>query len=69
MGHQVIKLQNPLKTLGFLQFYRFKTVKDRIIAQERGFFNINFSDIFYLLCWQMKSMEEIILASISRLRK
>lgn len=31
MGHQVIKLQNPLKTLGFLQFYRFKTVKDRII--------------------------------------
>lgn len=32
MGHQVIKLQNPLKTLGFLQFYRFKTVKDRIIA-------------------------------------
>ncbi len=29
MGHQVIKLQNPLKTLGFLQFYRFKTVKDR----------------------------------------
>ncbi len=34
MGHQVIKLQNPLKTLGFLQFYRFKTVKDRIITQE-----------------------------------
>lgn len=33
MGHQVIKLQNPLKTLGFLQFYRFKTVKDRIIIQ------------------------------------
>ena len=32
MGHQVIKLQNPLKTLGFLQFYRFKTVKDRIIT-------------------------------------
>ncbi len=31
MGHQVIKLQNPLKTLGFLQFYRFKTVKDRNI--------------------------------------
>ena len=31
MGHQVIKLQNPLKTLGFLQFYRFKTAKDRII--------------------------------------
>ncbi len=31
MGHQVIKLQNPLKTLGFLQFYRFKTVKDRIL--------------------------------------
>lgn len=34
MGHQVIKLQNPLKTLGFLQFYRFKTVKDRIISWE-----------------------------------
>lgn len=33
MGHQVIKLQNPLKTLGFLQFYRFKTVKDRIISK------------------------------------
>lgn len=38
MGHQVIKLQNPLKTLGFLQFYRFKTVKDRIIqpCQRNG---------------------------------
>lgn len=34
MGHQVIKLQNPLKTLGFLQFYRFKTVKDRIISKN-----------------------------------
>lgn len=34
MGHQVIKLQNPLKTLGFLQFYRFKTVKDRIIIRH-----------------------------------
>lgn len=33
MGHQVIKLQNPLKTLGFLQFYRFKTVKDRILTE------------------------------------
>lgn len=33
MGHQVIKLQNPLKTLGFLQFYRFKTVKDRIVPK------------------------------------
>lgn len=43
MGHQVIKLQNPLKTLGFLQFYRFKTVKDRIIAEDhlkiKSFFN------------------------------
>lgn len=36
MGHQVIKLQNPLKTLGFLQFYRFKTVKDRIISCPSG---------------------------------
>lgn len=35
MGHQVIKLQNPLKTLGFLQFYRFKTVKDRILTEYR----------------------------------
>lgn len=35
MGHQVIKLQNPLKTLGFLQFYRFKTVKDRIIRRQK----------------------------------
>lgn len=34
MGHQVIKLQNPLKTLGFLQFYRFKTVKDRILLHS-----------------------------------
>ncbi len=50
---------------GFVRIY-FPVV---IIAQERGFYNINFSDIFYLLCWQMKSMEEIILASISRLRK
>lgn len=40
MGHQVIKLQNPLKTLGFLQFYRFKTVKDRIITQLGYNFNI-----------------------------
>ena len=36
MGHQVIKLQNPLKTLGFLQFYRFKTVKDRIISDRKS---------------------------------
>lgn len=35
MGHQVIKLQNPLKTLGFLQFYRFKTVKDRTFIRTR----------------------------------
>lgn len=35
MGHQVIKLQNPLKTLGFLQFYRFKTVKDRNISHPQ----------------------------------
>ena len=41
MGHQVIKLQNPLKTLGFLQFYRFKTVKDRSIAWK--FLKINLS--------------------------
>ena len=40
MGHQVIKLQNPLKTLGFLQFYRFKTVKDRIITDPRAGVNI-----------------------------
>lgn len=39
MGHQVIKLQNPLKTLGFLQFYRFKTVKDRIITYVKGLVN------------------------------
>lgn len=39
MGHQVIKLQNPLKTLGFLQFYRFKTVKDRIIRYLPGIVN------------------------------
>lgn len=39
MGHQVIKLQNPLKTLGFLQFYRFKTVKDRIIYGLHENFN------------------------------
>lgn len=45
MGHQVIKLQNPLKTLGFLQFYRFKTVKDRIIAH--GFLHCN--HYFYFL--------------------
>lgn len=42
MGHQVIKLQNPLKTLGFLQFYRFKTVKDRIIAYAKEVCNMNF---------------------------
>lgn len=40
MGHQVIKLQNPLKTLGFLQFYRFKTVKDRSIFHSWQSVNI-----------------------------
>lgn len=40
MGHQVIKLQNPLKTLGFLQFYRFKTVKDRNITGDAADCNI-----------------------------
>ena len=43
MGHQVIKLQNPLKTLGFLQFYRFKTVKDRIIKEK-----VTFCKYFFL---------------------
>ena len=42
MGHQVIKLQNPLKTLGFLQFYRFKTVKDRILHTVTEFVNLRF---------------------------
>lgn len=42
MGHQVIKLQNPLKTLGFLQFYRFKTVKDRIIPYSPNKYNFLF---------------------------
>ncbi len=41
MGHQVIKLQNPLKTLGFLQFYRFKTVKDRILTYRNGAVNVS----------------------------
>lgn len=44
MGHQVIKLQNPLKTLGFLQFYRFKTVKDRIIVYATKKLNKNFKN-------------------------
>ena len=35
MSHQARKLQNPLKTLKVLQFYRFKTVKDRSIAYRR----------------------------------
>ena len=43
MGHQVIKLQNPLKTLGFLQFYRFKTVKDRIIPYPITKSNLHFA--------------------------
>lgn len=47
MGHQVIKLQNPLKTLGFLQFYRFKTVKDRIIPYPAVFFHYEFLLINY----------------------
>ena len=55
MGHQVIKLQNPLKTLGFLQFYRFKTVKDRIVSQSHTTFNMfrihiqNLQNILYFL--------------------
>lgn len=48
MGHQVIKLQNPLKTLGFLQFYRFKTVKDRIIiAFDFSFHSVQFKPTPY----------------------
>ena len=42
MGHQVIKLQNPLKTLGFLQFYRFKTVKDRILYSIKNHMSNHF---------------------------
>lgn len=53
MGHQVIKLQNPLKTLGFLQFYRFKTVKDRdIIAGNlksvKGVFKLSCQRKFHI---------------------
>lgn len=49
MGHQVIKLQNPLKTLGFLQFYRFKTVKDRIIDQFIMKFKVFLMQSIFLL--------------------
>ena len=56
MGHQVIKLQNPLKTLGFLQFYRFKTVKDRIIyhisISINCFFPIGFFGYCPRLSWR-----------------
>ena len=46
MSHQARKLQNPLKTLKVLQFYRFKTVKDRIICRQRR--NVkNFCSLLY----------------------
>lgn len=55
MGHQVIKLQNPLKTLGFLQFYRFKTVKDRILRHYGYIVNFrilnpHFFSVIFLHC-------------------
>ena len=55
MGHQVIKLQNPLKTLGFLQFYRFKTVKDRIIVYATKKLNKNFYKLSSITSFSMAS--------------
>lgn len=67
MGHQVIKLQNPLKTLGFLQFYRFKTVKDRIITQLGYNFNIFliFTSSFCIWYTLKSSCEELNLPAYS----